>query len=202
MIGEVVDLTCKAPGPRASKCPQPACGLVALGGGCENLGEMTAGSTAAAVAAPATNGAANLADAPPLPAPAVVWVDDDVTARTRGWGYDHFDVPDAGLAAVAKGGTLYLYEGWDPEGLHASGVDCHIRVRGTVGCTAQPPAVYGGTNQVPDPGGQGNLSVDNPAAYSSWTNVAFSGAGLQLYPGAPGAPILLTLVPTNAVPVQ
>jgi hypothetical protein len=42
---------------------------------------------------------------------AIVYVDDDYDSSTPGWGYDHFDVIQDGIVAVAEGGTIYVYNG-------------------------------------------------------------------------------------------
>jgi len=43
--------------------------------------------------------------------PVIVYVDDDYTSSTPGWGYDHFDAVQDGIDAVADGGTVYVYDG-------------------------------------------------------------------------------------------
>jgi len=43
--------------------------------------------------------------------PKMVYVDDDYTPSTPGWQYDHFDVIQDGIDAVAEGGTVYVYNG-------------------------------------------------------------------------------------------
>jgi parallel beta-helix repeat protein len=40
-----------------------------------------------------------------------VWVDDGFNSGTPGWGYDHFDKINDGVAAVANGGTVHVYAG-------------------------------------------------------------------------------------------
>jgi parallel beta-helix repeat protein len=44
-------------------------------------------------------------------APTTVWVDDDYTSSTPGWGVDHFDKIQNGINAVATGGTVFVYTG-------------------------------------------------------------------------------------------
>ena len=46
-----------------------------------------------------------------IPIPDIVYVDDDYTSSTPGWQYDHFDVIQDGIDAVAFGGTAYVYNG-------------------------------------------------------------------------------------------
>ena len=43
--------------------------------------------------------------------PNTVYVDDDYTSSTPGWQYDHFDVIQDGIDAVAEDGTVYVYNG-------------------------------------------------------------------------------------------
>ncbi len=43
--------------------------------------------------------------------PTIVYVDDDYTNSTPGWQYDHFDVIQDGINAVAENGTVYVYNG-------------------------------------------------------------------------------------------
>ncbi len=43
--------------------------------------------------------------------PTVVYVDEDFTAATPGWGVDHFAVIQDGVNAVASGGTVYVADG-------------------------------------------------------------------------------------------
>lgn len=43
--------------------------------------------------------------------PHTVWVDDDYTAATPGWGVDRFDVIQDGIAAVTDGGTVNVAAG-------------------------------------------------------------------------------------------
>jgi len=45
------------------------------------------------------------------PAPTTVYVDDDYTSSTPGWQYDHFDVIQDGINAVAENGTVYVCNG-------------------------------------------------------------------------------------------
>jgi len=40
-----------------------------------------------------------------------VYVDDDFNSSTSGWQYDHFDVIQDGIDAVAENGTVYVYNG-------------------------------------------------------------------------------------------
>jgi len=40
-----------------------------------------------------------------------VYVDDDFTSSTPGWQYDHFDVIQDGIDAVAENGTVYVFNG-------------------------------------------------------------------------------------------
>jgi len=43
--------------------------------------------------------------------PSQVYVDDDYTSSTPGWGFDHFAIIQEGIDAVAEGGTVKVYEG-------------------------------------------------------------------------------------------
>src|SRR4030042_4176186 len=43
--------------------------------------------------------------------PTTVYVDDDFTASTPGWGYDHFNMIQNGVDGVAIGGTIIVYNG-------------------------------------------------------------------------------------------
>jgi hypothetical protein len=43
--------------------------------------------------------------------PAIVYVDDDYNSSTPGWQYDHFDMIQDGVDAVAENGTVYVYNG-------------------------------------------------------------------------------------------
>ena len=45
------------------------------------------------------------------PPPSQVYVDDDYTSFTPGWGYDHFATIQEGIDAVANGRTVKVYEG-------------------------------------------------------------------------------------------
>jgi parallel beta-helix repeat protein len=45
------------------------------------------------------------------PPPSIVYVDDDFTSATPGWGYDHFSTIQEGIGAVADGGTVYVFNG-------------------------------------------------------------------------------------------
>jgi len=40
-----------------------------------------------------------------------VYVDDDFNSSTPGWQYDHFNIIQDGIDAVAEGGTVYVYNG-------------------------------------------------------------------------------------------
>ena len=46
-----------------------------------------------------------------IPTPDIVYVDDDYTSSTPGWGYDHFDIIQDGIDAVNESGTVYVYNG-------------------------------------------------------------------------------------------
>jgi len=46
-----------------------------------------------------------------LPTPDIVYVDDDYTSSTPGWGYDHFSSIQAGIDAVDVGGTVNVASG-------------------------------------------------------------------------------------------
>jgi parallel beta-helix repeat protein len=41
----------------------------------------------------------------------VIYVDDDFNSSSPGWQYDHFNVIQDGIDAVAEGGTVYVYNG-------------------------------------------------------------------------------------------
>ena len=41
----------------------------------------------------------------------IVYIDDDFSPSTPGWQYDHFDVIQDGIDAVAENGTVYVYNG-------------------------------------------------------------------------------------------
>jgi len=43
--------------------------------------------------------------------PNTVYVDDNYGSSTPGWGYDHFDVIQDGVDAVAEGGSVYVFNG-------------------------------------------------------------------------------------------
>jgi len=45
------------------------------------------------------------------PIPTIVYVDDDFNQNTSGWGYDHFNTIQAGINAVAVGGSVFVYSG-------------------------------------------------------------------------------------------
>jgi len=45
------------------------------------------------------------------PKPSQVYVDDDYTSSTPGWGFDHFATIQEGIDAVAAAGTVKVYEG-------------------------------------------------------------------------------------------
>jgi thermitase len=47
----------------------------------------------------------------PTPAPIIYCVDDDFNSSSPGWQYDHFDVIQDGIDAVAENGTVYVYNG-------------------------------------------------------------------------------------------
>ncbi len=46
-----------------------------------------------------------------VPQPLIVYIDDDFNSTTIGWQYDHFDVIQDGIDAVAENGTVYVYDG-------------------------------------------------------------------------------------------
>ncbi|HEC77068.1 MAG TPA: PKD domain-containing protein [Thermoplasmatales archaeon] len=46
-----------------------------------------------------------------LPIPSIVYVDDDYDANTTGWQYDHFNIIQGGIDAVAENGTVYIFNG-------------------------------------------------------------------------------------------
>ncbi len=50
--------------------------------------------------------------------PTAVWVDDDYTSSTPGWGVDHFDKIQDGIDAVASGGTVNVKIGTYYESLY------------------------------------------------------------------------------------
>jgi PKD repeat protein len=50
--------------------------------------------------------------------PSKVYVDDDFTSSTTGWGYDHFSSIQAGVDAVDVGGTVYVSSGTYYESIH------------------------------------------------------------------------------------
>ncbi len=118
--------------------------VMALAGGCENLGDLTGGSKSEteAVALPTATNTEATTTAEPRPAPKEVWVDDDFNAHTDGWGYDHFSTPNDGVDAVASGGTVYVAEGWYPEGLRENHKDCKVIPTGTTYFTDAPPPGY------------------------------------------------------------
>lgn len=124
-----------------------ACGVVALLEGCENLGEMTGLSKSSADKIVLTNevaqtNAEDTVSADPRPAPKEVWVDDDYTSHTDGWGYDHFSDPNDAIVAVATGGSVYVEAGWYPEGLRGNSKDCHVYMVGDAYFTDSPPPGY------------------------------------------------------------
>jgi nitrous oxidase accessory protein len=43
--------------------------------------------------------------------PEIVYVDNDFTSSTPGWGYDHFNLIQNGINAVATNGTVFVYNG-------------------------------------------------------------------------------------------
>jgi len=43
--------------------------------------------------------------------PSIVYVNDDFNSSTPGWQYDHFNVIQDGIDAVAENGTVYVYNG-------------------------------------------------------------------------------------------
>ena len=90
--------------------------MVALVGGCENLGDLTGGSKSSSDAEvlPAVTNTDATASTESRPAPKEVWVDDDYNSHTDGWGYDHFNTINAGVAAVAPGGNVYVQDGSYP----------------------------------------------------------------------------------------
>ena len=47
--------------------------------------------------------------------PPLVYVDDDFTNSTPGWGYNHFNKIQDGVNAVATNGTVFVYNGTYPE---------------------------------------------------------------------------------------
>jgi len=48
---------------------------------------------------------------PKIPKPSISYVDDDFNSSTIGWQYDHFDVIQGGIDAVAENGTVYVFNG-------------------------------------------------------------------------------------------
>jgi parallel beta-helix repeat protein len=52
-----------------------------------------------------------------LPSTDTVYVDDDFTSSTPGWGYDHFSSIQAGVDAVDVGGTVFVSSGTYTESL-------------------------------------------------------------------------------------
>jgi len=65
------------------------------------------------------NGAASILIAA-RPQPPEVYVDDDYTSSTLGWGYDHFARVQDGIDAVAFGGITHVYDGTYNEALYIS----------------------------------------------------------------------------------
>jgi len=49
--------------------------------------------------------------------PPLVFVDDDFTNATPGWGYNHFDKIQDGVNGVATNGTVFVYNGTYPENI-------------------------------------------------------------------------------------
>jgi len=43
--------------------------------------------------------------------PSIVYIDDNFNSSTPGWQYDHFNVIQDGIDAVAENGTVYVYNG-------------------------------------------------------------------------------------------
>ncbi len=64
-----------------------------------------------------------LQNAPP---PTTVYIDDDYTSSTPGWGYDHFSVIQDGIDAVVEGGTVYVNNGVYLENIQISKEGIHL----------------------------------------------------------------------------
>ena len=90
--------------------------VMALVGGCENLGDLTGGSKSSseAEALPAVTNTDVVASSEERPKPTVAWVDDDYTPKTSGWGYDHFDNINEAVRAVAPDGLVNVQDGSYP----------------------------------------------------------------------------------------
>jgi len=94
----------------------------------------------------------------------LVYVDDDYTPSTPGWGYDHFDVIQDGIDAVAVGGTVYVYSGIYYE---------NVFVDKTISLIGEDR-----TNTIIDGGGTGNV-VD---VFANWVNIS----GFRIQNGGTG----------------
>lgn len=86
---------------------------------------------------------------------ATVWVDDDFTAGTPGWGVDHFATIQAGVAAVDAGGTVNV-----AAGNYTGGVNI-TKSLNLLGAQANVTPVVGGR-----PGGESRLSGDGSFGYN------------------------------------
>ncbi|RLF39433.1 MAG: hypothetical protein DRN21_03570, partial [Thermoplasmata archaeon] len=87
-------------------------------------------------------------------APLMVYVDDDYTSSTPGWQYDHFDVIQDGINAVAEGGTVNV----------SSGIYCeHLTVGKTINLMGEDK-----NTTIIDGGGTGNII----SITDDWVNIS------------------------------
>ncbi len=114
-------------------------------------------------------------------APTSVFVDDDYTSATPGWGYDHFATLTEGVAAVATGATVNVAAGAYPESVTLGravsllGAQADVAVAGrTVGGAAEATVT-------------GQFTIDA-------ANVTLNGFTLT----NPGAPYAVVVNPTAA----
>ena len=109
----------------------------------------------------------------PLVRPSTVYIDDDFNSSTVGWEFDHFDVIQEGINAVADNGIVYVYNGTYYE---------NVIVNKTIDLIGN-----GSTNTIIDGGGTVNViyvssddfklsgfTIQNGSSGNNYTGIYFS----------------------------
>jgi VCBS repeat-containing protein len=119
-------------------------------------------------------------------APAAVWVDDDFTPATPGWGFDHFASIQSGINAVAVAGTVNVAEGKYNEAVNLNR-NVTVNCSGDVGMK-DGLAINSGVFNAP----AGSLGIGGDMTYSGGTfnagggTTVFGGGGVHTLTGNVG----------------
>ena len=128
---------------------------------------LLVGAACLGLAAPALVGADS-------PRPNQVWVDDDYTAATPGWGVTNFNTLQAGIAAVAERGTVHVLPGT------YKGVKCSKKVRlevspGAIIEGASPAITVDDGSELELVGGTLQVSSNEPVVLVIWGTIRMRG---------------------------